>query len=372
VTAALEDFIREADTMKELVSPRNRLVMAVGSSDSGKTTLVECLVDFFSGHAETGVVDLDMGQSHIGPPTTIAWGRIKERFDGWDRVKMEDYYFTGTTTPVDSLLPTVVGARLMTDNALTSCRKVVVDTTGLISEPAGRVLKQLKIDLLCPDIILALERSHELAHILDAFRFQKRPKIFRLPVVGARLMTDNALTSCRKVVVDTTGLISEPAGRVLKQLKIDLLCPDIILALERSHELAHILDAFRFQKRPKIFRLPVPEEVKTKTAARRGQYRFEKMKKYFAHSHTLEMSIRDTGIRFTREPLHFSHSALKSRIVSFRDEKNIDIGLGFIEEIEPKDKMLLIRTPMSNVKFASLVIGRAEMDMANSLLVDKR
>ncbi|MCL4474623.1 MAG: hypothetical protein M1508_00145 [Nitrospirae bacterium] len=297
MTAALEDFIREADTMKELVSPRNRLVMAVGSSDSGKTTLVECLVDFFSGHAETGVVDLDMGQSHIGPPTTIAWGRIKERFDGWDRVKMEDYYFTGTTTPVDSLLPTVVGARLMTDNALTSCRKVVVDTTGLISEPAGRVLKQLKIDLLCPDIILALERSHELAHILDAFRFQKRPKIFRLPV---------------------------------------------------------------------------PEEVKTKTAARRGQYRFEKMKKYFAHSHTLEMSIRDTGIRFTREPLHFSHSALKSRIVSFRDEKNIDIGLGFIEEIEPKDKMLLIRTPMSNVKFASLVIGRAEMDMANSLLVDKR
>jgi polynucleotide 5'-kinase involved in rRNA processing len=297
VTAALEDFIRESDAMKELVSPRNRLVMAVGSSDSGKTTLVECLADFFSGHAETGVVDLDMGQSHIGPPTAIAWGRIKEKFEGWDKVKMEDYYFTGTTTPAGSLLPAVVGARLMTDKALISCRKVVVDTTGLISEPAGRALKQLKIDLLCPDIVLALERSHELAHILDAFHLHKSPKIFRLPV---------------------------------------------------------------------------PEEVKTKTPARRGQYRFEKMKRYFAHSHTVEISIRDTGIRFTREPLHFTHSDLRNRIVSFRDEKNIDIGLGFIEDIELKEKRLLIRTPVSHVKFVSLVIGRAEMDMANSLLVVKR
>ncbi len=295
--AELEDFIRDAGTLKELASPRNRLIMAIGCSDSGKTTLVECVADFCSVHAATGVVDLDMGQSHIGPPTTIAWGRIRGRFDGWEKIAMESYYFAGTTTPVGSLLPALAGAKLMTEKALASCKKVVVDTTGLISGPAGRALKHLKIDLLRPDVILALERSHELAPVLDAFRFQKHPTICRLPA---------------------------------------------------------------------------PEAVRTKTATRRGRYRFEQMKKYLIHSRILSVSVRGTGMRFTREVTPFGPAALENRIVSFRDEENNDIGLGLIEKIDLKEEKLLIRTPMSKTQFASLVIGRAEMDRANSLLVDTR
>lgn len=298
MTALLSDYIGESGALQELTDPGNRLIMVMGGSDSGKTTLVERLVDFLSGHAFTGIVDLDMGQSHIGPPTTIAWGKIKGGFQGWERMETEDYYFTGSTTPVGSMLPALAGARLMTEKALASCRKVVVDTSGLISESAGRVLKQLKIDLLCPDIILALERSGELAPILDAFRLQSQPAIYRLPVPGG---------------------------------------------------------------------------VKTKTAAKRGQYRFEKMKKYLAHSRTLELSQEDAGIRFTREPLHFSIRDLGNRIVSFRDAGNLDVGLGFIEDIDLKNKRLIVRTAMrKDADFTCLVIGRAAIDRENSLLIDRR
>lgn len=278
------------------MNPSNRLVMVMGGSDTGKTTLVERVAGLLSGDAEVGVVDLDMGQSHIGPPTTIAWGKARPGLRDLSGVVAEDFYFTGTVSPMGSLLPAVVGAKMMTDKALSSCKRVVVDTTGLIAEPSGRVLKQHKIDLLSPDIILALEHSEELSHILDSFR---------------------------------------------------------------SHEL------------PKIHRLSVPREVRAKTVARRSQFRFEKMKEYLLNAGHLEVSIEDVALRFTGRPPQSLHD-LKDKIVSFRDEKNKDIALGFVEGVLLREKRLRIRTPLEGKGGgSSLVIGRTKMDMANSFLTDK-
>ncbi len=278
------------------MNPRNRLVMVVGGSDTGKTTLVTRVAELLSGNTEVGIVDLDMGQSHIGPPTTIAWGRAGTGLRDWEGIRAEDFYFTGAVSPIGSLLPAVAGAKMMTDKALSCCERIIVDTTGLIAEPSGRVLKQHKIDLLSPDIILALERLGELGHILDSFRF---------------------------------------------------------------HEL------------PKIHRLSVPPEVRVKTGARRGQYRFEKMKKYFLNAGLLEVSIEDAALRFTGRPSQSLHD-LRDKIVSFRDEKNNDIALGFVEGVLLRQKRLRIRTPLEGKGgFSSLVIGRTSMDMANSLLTDR-
>jgi polynucleotide 5'-hydroxyl-kinase GRC3/NOL9 len=294
----LRDFTGDSSAIEELTHPRSRLIMAVGGSDTGKTTLIECVADLLSADAPLGIVDLDMGQSHIGPPATVGWGKIEGGFGGWSKVVVEDFYFTGTTTPFGSLLPSVAGAALMTDRALSSCRKVVVDTTGLI---AGSV------------------------------------------------------------------------GRILKQFKIDILCPDVVLALERSGELGHILDAFRFHKRPKICRLQVPDTVRTKTVSRRSLYRFEKMKRYFSRSRVIEVSLDNVGVRFTSEPSRTTLAGLKSRIVSFRDEKNRDLALGIVEKTRYKGDGLLIRTPLSaSARFSTIVVGRAVIDMSNSLLVDKR
>jgi len=298
MTAKLDDFIKDPLVLEELIHPRTKLIMVLGGSDSGKTTLIECLADFLSRQGALGVIDLDMGQSHIGPPTTIAWGKIEERFRGWSRVVENDFYFTGTTTPFGSLLPSVVGAALITDSARASCRKVVADTTGLIAEPAGRILKHYKIDLLSPDVLISLERSCELEHILGPFRTIKRPKIFRLTV---------------------------------------------------------------------------PERVKAKTVVNRGRYRFEKMKSYLAGSRLVEVQADKTGVRLTWGPSPRSLAGLKNRVVSFRDERNRDVALGIIERTRLKEKALLIRTPMSaGTRFSTIVVGRAVLDTANSLLINKR
>ncbi len=182
-------------------------------------------------------------------------------------------------------------------------------------------------------------------------------------VVGAKLITDKATSYCEKVIIDTTGLIAEPIGRALKQFKIDLLSPDIILALESSNELSHIFNCFKSQKAPKLFRLYVPAEVDSKSIAKRTQYRLEKFKSYFMGAHTIEVSYENVGIRFTREPTKFSTTELNNRIISFRDKKNKDIALGIIKKINLKDRKLLVRSLMGkDVKFSTVVIGTVKIE----------
>lgn len=289
MTRRIEDFIKEARIIKEITAPQNKLIMVIGGADTGKTTFVECIADFLAKQTNVGIVDLDMGQSHIGVPTTIAWGKIKGKFKNWTSIIQEDFYFTGTLTPYGSLLQAAVGAKLITDKALSSCRKVVIDTTGLIAEPAGRILKQLKVDLLSPDIIIALERSKELGHIHDAFKFQTFPKVHRIPVLA---------------------------------------------------------------------------QVKSKSPAVRTRFRAERLRSYFTNSNRVEVSLKAIGVRFTGEPMRLSTAELKNRIVSFRDKENRDIAVGLIERAQLKDERLLIHSPINkDVKFSTLVIGTAKITL---------
>ena len=292
----LEDFIKNVRIIDELMQPENKFIMAIGGSDTGKTTMIEHLVDILSKERSVGIVDLDMGQSHVGPPTTVTWGKVREGFGGWSRIVMEEFYFTGTVTPVGSLLPAIVGAKLMTERAASSCEKVVIDTSGLILGPSGRILKHSKIDILAPDIILTLQCSGELEHIMHPLR---------------------------------------------------------------------MLDI------PKIYTLPVHPSIKSKSIQMRGRYRFEGMKSYFTNCGIREVPFNAAGIRYIREPHAKGIMQLKDRIISFRDRYNKDIALGIVEGISQKEELLMIRTPLKEDSvYSAIIIGKARIDMVNALLVD--
>ncbi len=276
----VEQFIKNDSFLRILEDKGTRTILVMGGADTGKTTLVESLLAFLSG--PRAVVDLDMGQSNIGVPTSVSWGKISGRFDGLAGIKEEGFYFTGALSPPGNLLPTVVGARRMVDSARASCDKVVIDTTGLIEEPAGRVLKRYKIDLILPDVIIGLERAGELSHILDPLRYREKPLTWRLPV---------------------------------------------------------------------------PNGVRVKSRVKRTEWRAEKFREYFKSSRTIEVSLEKAGVEFTREA---AFSGLEGRIVSLRDKLNVDISLGVIEKAEIARKRLVIRTPLhQKLKFSAVVIGGA-------------
>jgi polynucleotide 5'-hydroxyl-kinase GRC3/NOL9 len=188
----------EERIIKALLSERSRSIMLLGGPDTGKTTLAAELAGLLSKDSRTGILDLDMGQAHIGPPSTVAWGFLEGGFKGWEDIKAETLYFTGALSPPGNMLPSITGARLLMDSALAKCSKLIIDTTGLVAGPVGRVYKQHKIDLLRPDVVLAIQSDDELEHIISPYGLMSSPVIMRLkPSSLARLKSPPVRASFR-------------------------------------------------------------------------------------------------------------------------------------------------------------------------------
>lgn len=273
----LEERIAEA-----LLSPRAKSIMLMGGPDTGKTALAAAVADLLSKNGRAGLLDLDMGQAHIGPPSAIAWGLIEGAFKGWEEIKAEGLYFTGALSPPGNMLPSLAGAKLLMERAEAKCSKLVIDTTGLVAGPIGRLYKQYKIDLLRPDVVLAVQKYNELEHIISPYALMKSPVIIRLK-------------------------------------------PSILTRVKN---------------------MPV-----------RAGFRAERFRSYFEGSRVFKVDMNRCGVRYTRDN---GSEGLEGRLLSFRDHEGSDICLGVIEEAALDKGLLTVRSPLKpGTVYACIIIGRA-------------
>lgn len=166
------------------ITERPGVTLIVGQVDTGKTTFVTQLVKAgVAAGIPTAIVDADTGQSEVGPPTTIGMATVDVPFESLRQLRARRMYFVGSTTPASHLLPTVVGTKKMTDEALARGAKlVVVDTSGLVRGILGRRLKLHKIELVSPIHVVAIQKKREVEHILAAISAIERLTVHRLRV----------------------------------------------------------------------------------------------------------------------------------------------------------------------------------------------
>ena len=272
----------EERIVKTLLSASSKSIMLMGGPDTGKTTLAAEAADLLSKEGRTGLLDLDMGQAHIGPPSTIAWGIIEGGFKGWEKIKAEGLYFTGALSPPGSMLPSLTGAMLLMESAQARCAKLIIDTTGLVAGPIGRLYKQYKIDLLRPDVVLAVQNSDELEHIISPYALLERPVIIRLK--------PSSLTRIKGIPV-------------------------------------------------------------------RAGFRTERFRAYFLDSSVFEVDMNRCGVRYTRDD---GGEDLEGRLLSFRNHAGSDICLGIIEKAALHKRLLTVRSPLKpGTEYACIIIGRA-------------
>ncbi len=159
-----------------------RTILILGEKDTGKTTLTLTLANqCVRAGQRVGIVDADIGQSDIGPPTTVGFGEVTAELASLSDAALRGIYFVGDTRPTGHLLQLVIGTRRMVDKALAAgMDKILIDTTGLVSGQLGRVLKTQKIAALAPDLILCLQRGDECEHILQHYAAFETPAILRL------------------------------------------------------------------------------------------------------------------------------------------------------------------------------------------------
>jgi len=175
------------------IASKPGIVLLIGTSDAGKTTLGTFLLKAWGQMGiRVAFVDGDIGQSTLGPPTTIGLALFPPSGDislspspqpEPETMAPLVLRFVGSTSPVSHFLPLLVGLKRLVEKALElDAQIVLVDTTGLVHGAGGRELKFQKIDLLSPRHLVALQRKGELESLLLPHRQKPGLLIHRLAV----------------------------------------------------------------------------------------------------------------------------------------------------------------------------------------------
>jgi polynucleotide 5'-hydroxyl-kinase GRC3/NOL9 len=164
------------------------VILVVGAADTGKTTFARYLYRRLCVHREcVAFVDGDMGQATLGPPTTMTLALRRPNCDSFPPAGPRFRAFIGDISPTRHLLQTVVAAHKLVEKARDEgAEAIVFDTTGLVtSSQGGGALKRALVDLLGPEVVVAIQRGTELEHLLVPLRQGHRPRVINRSVVGA-------------------------------------------------------------------------------------------------------------------------------------------------------------------------------------------
>jgi polynucleotide 5'-hydroxyl-kinase GRC3/NOL9 len=170
-----------------------RVTLVLGTSDTGKTSLTARLAGELAARgARVAVVDADVGQSEIGPPTTVGLGRVTGSLGRLGDAEVIALEFIGDTSPVRSIRETADATGRLVRQALEAgFERVLVDTGGLVAGPLGVALKRAKVRAANPDLVLVLQRRDESEPIARALEGDGR-RVLRLapsPAVVRRTAT---------------------------------------------------------------------------------------------------------------------------------------------------------------------------------------
>ncbi len=178
------EILPEWERVAESILAQPGVVVLLGASDSGKTTLARILAERWRNAGRTvGLVDGDIGQSSIGPPATIGLAIISPDLPLTPHPSPLSMYFVGSTSPPGHFLPHILGTQALVHTAIAQGAEIVlVDTTGLILGAVAASLKWHKLQAIRPQHVLALQRHRELEQILRLVEGRTEQDIHRLPV----------------------------------------------------------------------------------------------------------------------------------------------------------------------------------------------
>lgn len=188
------------------------------------------------------------------------------------------------------------------------------------------------------------------------------PRGHMLPlVVGAHKLQAWARRQGAEVIaMDTTGMVDAAVGGgALKQWKIELLQPTTLFALARGAELEHILWPLRRRKDLRVRELTVARKAREKVHEARIAHRAERFRRYFASASLLSVPLN-------RLPVVGLEGTTRSRLLAFQDEAGFVVGLGVVQNLDPGQRTLSVRTPLSDLDdVASLRMGDLRLDPAS-------
>ena len=150
--------------------PRSGICLILGGVDTGKTTLAAAIAGRLAASGPVGVIDADVGQSHIGPPGAVGWAVVEKPEVDFSQLAPRGISFVGDVTPVGHLLQFTEALTQCVGRLAGIAGQIIIDTPGFIAGPAATALWWTVQRILQPKLIVAVQRDNELSDIIAGLR----------------------------------------------------------------------------------------------------------------------------------------------------------------------------------------------------------
>jgi len=159
------------DAAKEILSLKKPVtVMVVGGMDSGKTSFCTFLVnEAVMKKWSTSVIDADLGQSDVGPPSTVGFNFVTEPVKDLFEIDAQDAVFVGSTSPSGAINKVIEGLSQLKDRVMEAgVDFLVINTDGWVEGEEAAAYKVRLAEKVGPSAVVRMQRGNELTPILDA------------------------------------------------------------------------------------------------------------------------------------------------------------------------------------------------------------
>jgi polynucleotide 5'-hydroxyl-kinase GRC3/NOL9 len=162
------------ETLKLETQPVTSIVL--GRVDSGKTSFCTYLINSaLREKRKVAVLDGDLGQSDIGPPSTIAYTFVTKPTTDLFNLQAKNAYFIGDTSPSRVTGKVIEGLTSLKKEILANNPQfLVINTDGWIEGESAVDYKVQLVERLNPNLIFCLQQKDELIPIINALdKFEK-------------------------------------------------------------------------------------------------------------------------------------------------------------------------------------------------------
>jgi polynucleotide 5'-hydroxyl-kinase GRC3/NOL9 len=331
------------EAAKELLSlDKPVTVMVIGGVDSGKTSFCTFLVNAaVKEKLKTSVIDADLGQSDVGPPSTVGFNFVAEPVKDLFEIDAQDAVFVGSTSPSGAISKVVEGLTYLKARVMEAgVDFLVINTDGWVEGEEAAAYKVRLAENVAPSAVVGMQHENELNPILDVLhgvkvlvvdspqliqpRSREKRKLLRelsykKYMKGAKIQSFSI--SWIKIEDSLLG-----SGGLLPRNRLETLCSLLGTRPVYSEETVTVL-------------LVVLKESET---------------------------VNETHIKAVEE--HFGKRVKVIRkgdenglLVGLKDEENHFLGIGILHEVDYKRKVLKIYTPVSK-KVSTLCFGHIKLN----------